>query len=307
LRVGILSSKAVDALDYGAEVFYRRLMSVADDYGRYTADPELLRAHCYPRRTDTVTLEMIGRWLSECEQARVLWTYHVGNEVYLVLEKFRQRVRTASKWPEPPADDGELPESATSCQQPAAGGGKLPRVAADGGLPQVAAVCGSRASHTNTHTHSAPGENIAPERAGLPETSESIAVVNQRDLFDPFWGLFVAAGVGLNDRDKEKALRLWLNYERPEQEEITRWVVSEMKATWTDAKHTPRPHSALESQGWKRRTKRRTILAPGPVVARPTEIQPVEISDNEAQRARQVLEQHRKKHGSLSAPAGGRK
>jgi hypothetical protein len=77
-----------------------------------------------------------------------------------------------------------------------------------------------------------------------------------------FWGLFVLAGVALNDRDKERALRLWLNYERPEQEEIVQWVVAEMKATWTDTKHTPRPHSALESQGWNRRAAQRIIPTP---------------------------------------------
>jgi len=249
LRVGILSSKAVDALDYAAEVFYRRVMSVADDYGRYTADPELLRAHCYPRRTDTVTLEVIGRWLSECEQAHVLRTYHVGNEVYLVIEKFGQRVRTASKWPGPPADGGKLPQSA-------ADSGPL-----ESTLPQVAAGCGSRASNTNTNTHTPPSENTATGRSEV-ETSESTAVVKQGDLFDLFWELFVAAGLALNDRDKEKALRLWLNYERPEHEEIIRWVVAEMKETWTDAKHTPRPHSALESQGWRRRAVERIIPKP---------------------------------------------
>lgn len=242
LRVGILSSKAVDELDYGAEVFYRRLMSVADDYGRYTADPELLRAHCYPRRTDTVTLEMIGRWLGECEQARVLRTYQIGTEAYLILEKFGQRVRTASKWPEPPV---------------AADSGRLRQVAA-------AADCGSRAS--NTHTHTPPSENTTTGRERLPEealeTVEVLAVPKKPELFDLFWGLFVAAGVALNDRDKERALRLWLNYETPEQEEIVQWVVGEMKATWTDTKHTPRPHSALESEGWKRRAAQRIIPTP---------------------------------------------
>jgi hypothetical protein len=34
LREGILDSEAVNALSFAAEVFYRRLMSVVDDFGR---------------------------------------------------------------------------------------------------------------------------------------------------------------------------------------------------------------------------------------------------------------------------------
>ena len=46
LREGILSSERVDALSEGAEILYRRLMSVVDDYGRYFAHPTLIRSAC---------------------------------------------------------------------------------------------------------------------------------------------------------------------------------------------------------------------------------------------------------------------
>jgi hypothetical protein len=54
LREGILTSERVNALDWPAEVFYRRLMSVVDDFGRYWAKPELLRAGLYPLHHDKV-------------------------------------------------------------------------------------------------------------------------------------------------------------------------------------------------------------------------------------------------------------
>ena len=48
VREGILTSERVELLSWAEEVFYRRLMSVVDDFGRYYARPELLRAACYP-------------------------------------------------------------------------------------------------------------------------------------------------------------------------------------------------------------------------------------------------------------------
>jgi hypothetical protein len=52
LRDGILTSEAVASLDWASEVFYRRLYSIVDDYGRHEAGHQLLRAKCYPLQTD---------------------------------------------------------------------------------------------------------------------------------------------------------------------------------------------------------------------------------------------------------------
>ena len=48
LREGILTSERVNSLTTEEEIFYRRLISVVDDYGRYYAKPELLRSACFP-------------------------------------------------------------------------------------------------------------------------------------------------------------------------------------------------------------------------------------------------------------------
>lgn len=54
LREGILTSEKVDKLCPQAEILYRRLMSVVDDWGRYYANPALVRAACYPLAVDRV-------------------------------------------------------------------------------------------------------------------------------------------------------------------------------------------------------------------------------------------------------------
>jgi hypothetical protein len=110
IREGILTSDRVNALKPVAEVFYRRLMSVVDDWGRFSADPRLLRAHCYPLKIDAVREADIARSLAEVQGAGLIALYAVDGKPYLELLDFRQQVRAkASKYPAPPATDTHHP------------------------------------------------------------------------------------------------------------------------------------------------------------------------------------------------------
>ncbi len=100
LREGILTSDRVDMLTAEAEVFYRRLMSVVDDYGRFEAKPVMLRVNCFPLRVDSIKDSAIVRWLDECVIAGLVRLYEVKAKSYLELLDFRQRTR-ASKFPDP--------------------------------------------------------------------------------------------------------------------------------------------------------------------------------------------------------------
>ena len=116
LRDGILTSERVNALSWPAEVFYRRMHSVVDDFGRYYAKPELLRAACYPLQLDKVGNPEIVKWIAEMRKAGLLRTYTVDGKEYLELADFRQRVRAdASKFPsgdgKPPSSDRQPPSS----------------------------------------------------------------------------------------------------------------------------------------------------------------------------------------------------
>jgi hypothetical protein len=110
VRVGILTSDAVNRLTLGAEVFYRRLMNVVDDHGRYDGRTEILRAVLYPLRLERVSGPDIGKWIRETEEAALVRQYLVEGKPFLEIVKFGQKIRSRSKWPDPPA-------SADSCQQ----------------------------------------------------------------------------------------------------------------------------------------------------------------------------------------------
>ena len=85
LRDGILTSERVDMLSSEAEVFYRRLMSVVDDYGRYYANPSILIAHCYPLKIGQITIEQIENMLTAIESFGLIQRYQVDGKDYLIM------------------------------------------------------------------------------------------------------------------------------------------------------------------------------------------------------------------------------
>lgn len=105
IRDAILSSEKMALLGWPEEVFYRRLMSVVDDYGRYEANPQLLRARCYPLQTDAVRAADISRWMAACQKAGLILCYEVSGKCYLEVLKFQQQQRSASKYPAPQSPD----------------------------------------------------------------------------------------------------------------------------------------------------------------------------------------------------------
>lgn len=103
IREGILTSPRIAKLGWAEEVFYRRLHSVVDDFGRYYADLGLLRAGCYPRQLTKVSDSDIGKWLRACVDAALVRVYPAKDgEQYLEVFDFGQQVRAKkSKFPDP--------------------------------------------------------------------------------------------------------------------------------------------------------------------------------------------------------------
>lgn len=108
IRDGILTSERIALLGWPEEVFYRRLMSVTDDYGRFYAHPSLLRAACYPLHLNKVSDSDIGKWLTACVNAALVRVYPAKDgKRYLEIQDFGQRVQSKSKFPAPNGGDSE--------------------------------------------------------------------------------------------------------------------------------------------------------------------------------------------------------
>ena len=107
LREGILTSERVDMLTPQGELFYRRLMSVVDDFGRFDGRPQMLRVSCFPLRVDRVREADISRWLDELQTAGLIALYAVNGKPYLEMHDFRQQVRAKeSRYPAKPEPIG---------------------------------------------------------------------------------------------------------------------------------------------------------------------------------------------------------
>lgn len=105
IREGILTSARINSLSFMAELFYRRLMTVADDYGRYHASPATLRGACFPTCPDRVTEKQISGWINEClsGDSPLISMYESMGCRYLQIDRFGQQTRGKSKFPEPTA------------------------------------------------------------------------------------------------------------------------------------------------------------------------------------------------------------
>lgn len=109
LRDGILKSERLNSVSRDAELHYRRMMSVADDYGRMEASARILGANVWAMRKD-VTEEQVEAWtleLTSGERPLVL-SYEVHGRKYLQVQDFNQRIRerngekAKSLYPDPP-------------------------------------------------------------------------------------------------------------------------------------------------------------------------------------------------------------
>ena len=100
IREGINDSKKINAIGFEAEIFYRRLFAVADDFGYFEADIELLRSDLYKRLVDKITDEDVLKWMNACKNIGLIDLYEVKGKPYGQIIKFDQSLRIMrSKYP----------------------------------------------------------------------------------------------------------------------------------------------------------------------------------------------------------------
>lgn len=140
LRDGINDSDAVNSLTLRGEIFYRRLMSFADDYGRAPLNAALLRGKMFALQLDRWSDSDILSSVDECCENGLIICYEVDDHKYIEINKFGQRLRSGSKskFPDPPSDK--------------------PLEAAKGGVSPPISASRARSTtttHTTTHTTTA--------------------------------------------------------------------------------------------------------------------------------------------------------
>nr|DAW49058.1 MAG TPA: replisome organizer [Caudoviricetes sp.] len=108
IKESIRTSKSVNALNDFEFRVWLYLITYVDDYGRGSADPELLKGFVFPRRK-AVTEQQIKRALDNLAITGMINLYEVGGESFFCFPNWskHQRIQTKkSKFPEP--DDTAL-------------------------------------------------------------------------------------------------------------------------------------------------------------------------------------------------------
>lgn len=108
IKESICISDDIEELTPEEEVLFYRIWVNCDDYGRMEARPKLVRAKCYPLRTDRVTLEDMERMLSKLSN-KLITLYEVGEKIYLQVNTWakHQNIR-ADKSKFPSINDGRI-------------------------------------------------------------------------------------------------------------------------------------------------------------------------------------------------------
>ena len=186
VRAGILTSDPVNTLSWPAEVLYRRLHSIVDDYGRYDGRSSLLRAHLYPLKIDKVSEADVGKWLTECVTAGLVSLYRVAGRPYVEVTKFGARVRAeTSKWPSPDDADKQAPSSADIRARPHANAAVVVFDVVDEGVVVVA----PRKSAASTAKPAKPGP--IPDDFGISDRVASWAKDKGYDRLDEHCEAFI--------------------------------------------------------------------------------------------------------------------
>src|SRR3990172_7670012 len=100
------SSPTLNSLSDFAERLFWRLTTVADDFGRFPADPRFIRSECFPLRDDLKT-GRVQKAYQELITCGLVTAYADNGRTYglfVTWEKHQRRRALHSKYPTPSSD-----------------------------------------------------------------------------------------------------------------------------------------------------------------------------------------------------------
>jgi hypothetical protein len=101
LRPGLVSSEHFEKVGWMTQSFYIRLLTLVDDFGRYEANPMLLRSQAFPLRED-VSASQVLAMCKELAIADLVVFYRIKGKDYLQIQRWQERARSPkSFYPDP--------------------------------------------------------------------------------------------------------------------------------------------------------------------------------------------------------------
>ena len=107
IKESICTSSNIDNLKPEEEVFFYRVLVNCDDYGRTDARPQILRAKCYPLKTDKIKITDIEKYLKSLVRENLVIIYKAGDGIYLQVTTWNRHQQIRAKRSKYPALDGD--------------------------------------------------------------------------------------------------------------------------------------------------------------------------------------------------------
>ncbi|MDF2591382.1 MAG: hypothetical protein K0S75_848 [Clostridia bacterium] len=108
IKESICISEDIDELSPEEEAFFYRIIVNCDDYGRMDARTQIVRAKCYPLRTDRLSLEVIDSWLLALTK-RLITLYEVCGKRYLQVNTWERHQNIRAKESKfPSIEEGDI-------------------------------------------------------------------------------------------------------------------------------------------------------------------------------------------------------
>jgi hypothetical protein len=174
IRESALISPTLEKLSAEAERLFWRLTLVADDYGRFDADPRVVVARALPLFSQRIALKDAAVWLAELIEAGLVVVYQVGERIFAAFKSWSKYQRHRESRPKfPPPNEGTPIDAALF----AATCGNSRQLAAraraiEGREPRDE----SREPGVESRTPDPPAADLPPPRARPPRGSSRSAV-----------------------------------------------------------------------------------------------------------------------------------
>lgn len=142
IRESALTSESLNLLSGEAERMFWRLTIVADDHGRFEADPRVLLARCFPLRVGEIKAAEVEALRDEIAVTGTIELYEVRGRLYGCFPSWFEHQRRRESKPKYPGPDDPGAARRESPQLAANGGNPPQPAAVRRELPQPAATCG---------------------------------------------------------------------------------------------------------------------------------------------------------------------
>ncbi|MBO7251324.1 MAG: hypothetical protein J6V25_01735 [Oscillospiraceae bacterium] len=213
IKDSIRTSKSINTMTDFQFRLWAYLLTYVDDYGRGSADPELLKGFVFPRRKG-VTEATIEKELQNLATIGSILLYDVDGESYLCFPKWKdhQRIQTkVSRFPAP--EDGEIKNLTVS--------------------------------HGKSPSESNPIQSES--KSEYKSKSESKPARAQEDSFEKFWSMYP------RKEGKQKARSAFQKIEVPLEVILTALEQHKKSAQWTKNNGEFIPHAStwLNGKRWE--------------------------------------------------------